>query len=67
MTALMKNSSAVDQLVEFLVPNSNTGPAIVKGRGAEVEDESGRRFWVFREGLYAADLLPAWFLHGLFA
>ncbi len=31
------------------------------------EDESGRRFWVFREGLYAADLLPAWFLHGLFA
>jgi 4-aminobutyrate aminotransferase/(S)-3-amino-2-methylpropionate transaminase len=44
MTALMKNSSAVDELVEFLVPNSNTGPAIVKGRGAEVEDESGRRY-----------------------
>lgn len=33
-----------------------------------VEDEEGRRFWVFREGLYrAGDRLPCWFVHGLFA
>ena len=31
------------------------------------EDDGGRRFWVFREGLYAEDATPRWFLHGLFA
>ena len=46
----------------------------------QVEDEAGRRFWLYREGLYAAaggdagveaDAAPApaprWFVHGLFA
>jgi protein ImuB len=33
-----------------------------------VEDRNGGRFWLFREGLYAADRpQPRWFLHGLFA
>lgn len=35
-----------------------------------IEDEAGRRFWVFRAGLYgaaAAPGAPRWFLHGLFA
>ncbi len=34
-----------------------------------VEDDTGARFWLFREGLYrdAPDLPPRWFLHGLFA
>ena len=36
-----------------------------------VEDEQGRRFWVFRSGLYdgaaPAEAAPRWFLHGLFA
>jgi protein ImuB len=34
-----------------------------------VEDEDGRRFWLYREGLYdrhSADTPPRWFLHGLF-
>lgn len=32
-----------------------------------IEDDSGRRFWVFREGLFGeADQPPRWFLHGLF-
>ncbi|NBC34469.1 MAG: DNA polymerase Y family protein, partial [Alphaproteobacteria bacterium] len=31
-----------------------------------VEDETGRRFWLFRAGLYDADHPPRWFLHGLF-
>jgi protein ImuB len=33
-----------------------------------LEDEDGRRFWVFREGLYERETTaPRWFLHGLFA
>jgi protein ImuB len=33
-----------------------------------VEDAEGRRFWIFREGLYEdAGARPRWFLHGLFA
>ena len=32
-----------------------------------VEDEEGCRYWLYREGLYAPDTPPAWFLHGLFA
>ncbi len=33
-----------------------------------VEDERGRRFWLFRHGLYGdAARSPGWYLHGLFA
>ncbi len=32
-----------------------------------VEDEGGRRFWLFRAGFYGADAPPRWFMHGLFA
>jgi protein ImuB len=33
-----------------------------------VEDLSGRRFWLFREGLYGRETAnPRWFVHGLFA
>ena len=35
-----------------------------------IEDEVGRRYWVFREGLYGreeSEAPPAWYLHGLFA
>lgn len=33
-----------------------------------VEDSLGRRFWVFRQGLYEEDgALPDWYLHGVFA
>ena len=32
-----------------------------------VEDEAGRRYWLFREGLYEREPgTPRWFLHGLF-
>ncbi len=31
-----------------------------------VEDEAGGRFWLFRDGLYAAADPPRWWLHGLF-
>jgi protein ImuB len=32
-----------------------------------VEDKDGRRYWLYREGLYGEDLTPRWFVHGLFA
>lgn len=32
-----------------------------------VEDDGGRRFWVFRHGLYGAPTPPRWYLHGFFA
>jgi protein ImuB len=33
-----------------------------------VEDESGRRFWLYREGLFGREVVtPRWYVHGLFA
>ena len=33
-----------------------------------VEDNAGRRFWVYRDGLFRNDAPPPrWFLHGVFA
>jgi protein ImuB len=32
-----------------------------------MEDDGGRRFWLFRHGLYGEGATPAWFLHGFFA
>jgi protein ImuB len=31
-----------------------------------VEDESGQRFWLYREGIYGKDESQRWFMHGLF-
>ena len=32
-----------------------------------VEDEDGRRYWLYREGFYGSEALPRWFMHGVFA
>jgi protein ImuB len=32
-----------------------------------VEDEEGRRFWLFRAGLHGGDHTPRWFVHGVFS
>jgi protein ImuB len=32
-----------------------------------VEDADGKRYWLFREGLYRPDRAPQWYLHGFFA
>ena len=33
-----------------------------------VEDREGRRYWLYREGLYGeGEAAPRWFVHGLFA
>ncbi len=31
-----------------------------------VEDTEGRRFWLYREGLYRPGVQPRWYLHGFF-
>jgi protein ImuB len=31
-----------------------------------VEDMEGRRYWLYREGLYGEKTAPRWFLHGIF-
>jgi protein ImuB len=31
-----------------------------------VEDQDGRRFWVFRQGIYGSGEEPVWYLHGFF-
>jgi protein ImuB len=31
-----------------------------------LEDDQGRRYWVFREGRYGEAPEPRWFIHGLF-
>ena len=33
----------------------------------QVEDEEGRRFWLFRAGFPGAERPPRWFIHGVFA
>ncbi len=32
-----------------------------------IEDDGGRRFWVFRLGLYGTAGTPSWYMHGFFA
>jgi protein ImuB len=32
-----------------------------------VEDEEGRRFWLFRSGLHGGEREPRWFVHGAFS
>ena len=32
-----------------------------------IEDVRGRRYWIFRHGLYDEKPDPRWYLHGLFA
>ena len=32
-----------------------------------VEDEEGRRFWLFRSGFHGGDRAPRWFVHGVFS
>ena len=55
------------QPVGKVSPLADFDPAMVIRDYYIVEDDGGRRFWVFRIGLYGADSSPRWFLHGFFA
>ena len=43
------------------------GSAIPTRDYFRVEDRCGRRFWIFRHGLYSETDAPTWYIHGLFA
>jgi protein ImuB len=45
-------------------PLGETTPAHVRDY-YRVEDDTGARFWLFRAGLYGAEVEPKWWLHGL--
>ena len=47
----LEGSSAVDAIRDYY----------------RVEDEEGRRFWLFRTGLHGHDRSPRWFVHGVFS
>jgi protein ImuB len=33
----------------------------------KIEDQAGRRFWIYRAGLYTMSAFPLWYIHGFFA
>jgi protein ImuB len=50
---------------ERILPDWREAPAPARDY-YDVEDGDGRRFWIFREGLYGEGQAPKWFLHGFF-
>jgi len=42
-------------------------PAAVTRDYYIAEDDTGRRFWIYREGLYEGEIMPRWYLHGFFS
>jgi len=41
---MLKNTSVIEEYGQFLIPNTNVAPLIVKGQGAELEDDQGNKF-----------------------
>jgi len=54
-------AKAAKQLEQYYGEGRNTRDYFI------AEDEAGRRFWIFREGLFEVTATPKWFLHGFFA
>ena len=40
----LRNTSEIDVLLDYMIPNTNTTPVIVKGSGAEVTDADGKKY-----------------------
>lgn len=47
------------------VEKGQTGPGKIRDY-YRVEDDTGGRFWIFRQGLYGGEDAPKWWIHGLF-
>ena len=53
---------------ERIAPEWRRGESALTRDYFRAEDTEGRRFWVFREGLFVSETArPRWFMHGLFA
>ncbi|MEO0878877.1 MAG: DNA polymerase Y family protein [Pseudomonadota bacterium] len=58
--------------IESALSNDLSAPIVKKPRARDyyrVEDQQGRRYWLYRDGLYDDNRggAPQWFIHGLFA
>jgi protein ImuB len=51
---------------EWWLPGASGAPDAIRDY-YRVEDEEGRRFWVFRTGLHGGARSPRWFIHGVFS
>lgn len=51
----------------YVSPLSPFDPVSVTRDYYVIEDDGGRRFWVFRIGLYGGNAHPRWFMHGFFS
>ena len=48
--------------------HADSPPDVLEARDYyRVEDKDGRRFWLYRDGLYRPTIPPRWYLHGMFA
>ncbi len=65
-THRVRRAEGPERLAQEWWRAEETGPDKVRDY-YRVEDAEGRRFWIFRAGLYVADAAPRWWLHGLFA
>ena len=53
---------------ERIAANGGAAPARAERDYYVVEDTGGRRFWLYRAGLYGrGSAPPQWFVHGVFA
>ena len=48
-------------------PGEGAGKAGLTRDYYRIEDVRGRRYWLFRHGLYKEKTAPRWYIHGLFA
>ena len=63
----VQRGAVTDEYIALMRSTWTTDPVSFEGRYYRVEDAEGRRFWVFRAGLYGRETQePRWFLHGLF-
>jgi protein ImuB len=63
----VRRADGPERIVEEWWHAAGSGNADTTRDYYRVEDEEGRRFWLFRAGLAGNDPSPRWFIHGLFA
>jgi protein ImuB len=65
--AMPPDTDPYEQIMNMDAPLPPGTPGLTRDY-FRIEDREGRRFWVFREGLYEVETWrPRWFLQGLFA
>lgn len=68
-SAVPAEGSEEDSQGDLLTGETMTGASPVQDNIRDyyrVEDQRGRRFWVYREGVYRPGARPHWYVHGVF-